>query len=195
MKTNNIYKHTYKTSKPYIDNFRVALDVGARKAQYAEFLVKDFDHVHCFEPRQKYKSHFDLALGGSVKKTTRHPVALGEREKDVTMFGAVIFNKKDKPELAGKHKALIVKQRVLDDYSFDNVDYLKIDVEGHELSVLKGAVDTIARCKPIIVIEQNHITEKYGKGYKFDAKEFLEKAGYETVAFDGVTDYILKYKE
>jgi FkbM family methyltransferase len=190
----DIYTHTYQISKPYIDNFRVALDVGARKAQYAKCLVKDFDHTHCFEPRRGYLGKFMSTLGESLKKATWHPVALGEKKKYVTMFGAVIFNKESNPELAKGQPKLIVKQKVLDDYNFSDVDYLKIDVEGHELNVLKGAMKTIERCKPLVVIEQNHITEQYGKGNKFDAKEFLESAGYEIVAFDGEADYILKYK-
>jgi FkbM family methyltransferase len=36
---------------------------------------------------------------------------------------------------------------------------IKIDVDGHELQVLNGAVETIARCRPIIYIE-NEIDEK-----------------------------------
>ena len=49
------------------------------------------------------------------------------------------------------------KRKRLDDYNFDEVDYLKIDVEGHELKVLKGAIATIEKCNPVIVIEENAI--------------------------------------
>ena len=41
----------------------------------------------------------------------------------------------------------------LDDYNFTDVDIIKIDVEGHEHSVLLGAKQTILQNKPLIQIE------------------------------------------
>jgi hypothetical protein len=45
--------------------------------------------------------------------------------------------------------------RTLDSYEFDNVGLIKIDVEGFEEKVLRGGVKTIARCKPILYIEDD----------------------------------------
>ena len=79
---------------------------------------------------------------------------------------------------------------------FEDVDYIKIDVEGHELKVLQGGVDTINRCKPIIVLEQESIVEIYGKGSRYDAMNYLlDSLGYELVAYDGWTDYVFKYRQ
>ena len=36
---------------------------------------------------------------------------------------------------------------------YDKIDLIKIDVEGHELSVIKGSVKTILKNKPILIIE------------------------------------------
>ena len=41
----------------------------------------------------------------------------------------------------------------LDSYNITNVSIIKIDVEGHEISVLEGALKTINKNKPKIVIE------------------------------------------
>ena len=116
----------------------------------------------------------------------------------MSMLEAVILDDEDFDRIAKKTKSdskrIKVQQRMLDEYNFENVDYIKVDVEGHELDVLQGGVKTIKRCKPLIVIEQNHITEEYEKGGKFDALEFLQSIGYEVVAYDRWTDYILKYK-
>jgi len=43
----------------------------------------------------------------------------------------------------------------IDDLQCDEVACIKIDVEGYEPSVLEGARETIARCKPIVVCEIN----------------------------------------
>ena len=45
-----------------------------------------------------------------------------------------------------------VKVEMLDSYNF-NPGLIKIDVQGAELTVLKGALNTIAKCKPILLIE------------------------------------------
>jgi hypothetical protein len=63
----------------------------------------------------------------------------------------------------------VVHVNTLDSYHFDDVDLIKIDVEGHELAVIEGAVDTILRCKPhlIIEIEQRHISKPIDEIFDF----------------------------
>jgi FkbM family methyltransferase len=41
----------------------------------------------------------------------------------------------------------------LDAFAFERCNLLKIDAEGHDFEVLKGATDLISRCRPIIIIE------------------------------------------
>jgi FkbM family methyltransferase len=52
-----------------------------------------------------------------------------------------------------------VELRTLDSYWFDAVTLIKIDVEGHEYSVIEGAVETIRISKPalLVEIEKRHI--------------------------------------
>ena len=69
----------------------------------------------------------------------------------------------------------------LDDYNFLNVDYIKIDVEGHELKVIKGAIATIEKYNPVIVIEENGSQELYNKGVKDDALNFLQSINYKVM--------------
>lgn len=46
-----------------------------------------------------------------------------------------------------------VAVNTLDSYNFEDVDVIKIDVEGYEFPVLKGAVNTITRCRPVVQLE------------------------------------------
>ena len=46
-----------------------------------------------------------------------------------------------------------VPKRTIDSYNFDDVDAIKIDVEGSELLVIEGAKDTIDRCRPSVQVE------------------------------------------
>ena len=46
-----------------------------------------------------------------------------------------------------------VPARTIDSYNFEDVDAIKIDVEGSELLVMQGAKDTIKRCRPSVQVE------------------------------------------
>jgi hypothetical protein len=53
----------------------------------------------------------------------------------------------------------LIKAKRLDDYDFSDVDLIKVDVEGHEESVLAGGMRTIEINRPVLIveIEQRHI--------------------------------------
>ncbi|MEX3991336.1 FkbM family methyltransferase [Paraburkholderia sp. EG286A] len=46
---------------------------------------------------------------------------------------------------------------VFDTLGLDRLDLVKIDVEGYELDVLEGAARTLARYRPIVTLEMNHV--------------------------------------
>ena len=66
----------------------------------------------------------------------------------------------------------------LDSFSLENVDFIKIDVEGREGDVLFGAYSTIKEHKPVVVIEQKDLAEKYFGDRVHDAKAILRELGY-----------------
>lgn len=49
-----------------------------------------------------------------------------------------------------------VESKRLDEFNYDDIWFIKIDTEGHELPVLQGAIETIKRNKPIIYFECYH---------------------------------------
>ena len=49
----------------------------------------------------------------------------------------------------------------IDSLNLQRLDFLKIDVQGLEIEVVKGAMETIKRCKPIIVVEANNPSEDW----------------------------------
>lgn len=46
-----------------------------------------------------------------------------------------------------------VPVNTIDSFDFDTVDFIKIDVEGFELAVVRGARNTIKSCRPVLQIE------------------------------------------
>lgn len=167
----NPCKLTYQLSKPFIRNFRVALDIGCRVGEFTRYLQLDFGHVHAFDPRiwTDFRCNVDLA------KVTHYKCALGDEAGEIQMY-------------AGSHSpngdvaARTVPVYTLDSFGFENVDFIKIDVEGFEKKVLLGGAETVARCNPVIVIEQNHVVLEGDEQYS--AKAYLESIGYRQVALD-----------
>lgn len=68
-----------------------------------------------------------------------------------------------------------VELRTLDSYELRNVGFVKIDVEGHEIEVLRGAEATVRREQPTILIE---IEERHRPGSVGAVRTFLEALGY-----------------
>ena len=80
----------------------------------------------------------------------------------------------------------MVKVKKLDEFNFNEIDFIKIDVQGYEYQVIKGAKKTLEINSPIICLEE--IDPKNSKAIKF-----LESLNY--VIVDVVLkEYIFKKK-
>src|SRR5438445_8814440 len=66
----------------------------------------------------------------------------------------------DQIKASDDHVTEVIDVRRLDDlfpeFGLDRLDFLKLDVEGYEKFVIEGAKETIARNKPVVVLELNH---------------------------------------
>ena len=81
----------------------------------------------------------------------------------------------------------------IDDFTYGPVGLIKIDVEGHELAVLKGAEQTIKKWKPIIFIEiLGGSTDPSNEEKKmiYETQEFICSLGYKLEKKVTVHDYI-----
>lgn len=82
--------------------------------------------------------------------------------------------------LAGRER---VEVRTLDDFGLEQVALLKIDVEGQELEVLKGALDTLARNQyPPLMFEAWR--DDWWATEKHELMQFVAALGYEIAAMD-----------
>lgn len=67
---------------------------------------------------------------------------------------------------------------VIDDLELSRCDLIKLDIEGYELFALQGAINTIKRCRPILIVEMKRGgMERVGLAYE-DMLTFLDSMGY-----------------
>jgi FkbM family methyltransferase len=139
----------------YTKKRRVALDVGAHVGFWSMWLAKEFDFVHAFEPVESHAECFS-------KNVLSKNVSLHENAVGGTAGYAGLIQDEENSGKAHIGYGSQVEVITIDSLELEKVDLIKIDVEGYELQVILGAVDTIARCKPFIVIEQNGVMRDAG---------------------------------
>lgn len=146
----------------------IVLDVGANLGCISQALVAAGKHVIAFEPQPAI---FELL----VKNCPTVPcmnVALGSKEGTAYMPRVDYSKRGNFGGLGIGSGNLPVVVRTLDSYNLENVSLIKIDVEGFEEEVLRGAVNTIARYKPTIYLEADRQEKLVGLA------RFLDSIGY-----------------
>lgn len=133
----------------------VALDVGAHVGFWSMWLAEEFQEVHAFEPMPEHVECFVRNVKGHNVVMHPHAVGAGHSWSGIAPH----------PDNSGKTCMTAgdaVEVHAIDRYLFRDVDLIKIDVEGFEPEVLKGAADTIDRCSPLVIFEDNGQHERYG---------------------------------
>jgi FkbM family methyltransferase len=141
----------------------VVVDVGANIGFYTVPLARAGARVFAFEPMAANHARLvrNVAANGLEERVTAVRVAVGETEGTLELApepgGAETGNAA--PAEPGAANAVSVEVRPLDalaaELRIEGCDLVKIDVEGGELAVLRGAAALIGRHRPLIFAELN----------------------------------------
>ena len=157
----------------WVRNWRTAVDVGAHVGLWSMHLVKRFQIVHAFEPVAEHRECFAKNIPKHTGETVLYPYALGEVEGACSI--EVPYTSSGGSHVSGSGKIPIKR---LDDFDLQEVDFLKIDCEGYEDLVLKGARETLLTWMPCVIVEQkpHKLSENFGiKGTP--AVDYLKSLG------------------
>jgi len=159
-----------------VPNRRVAVDVGAYIGQWTEVMLAHFERVIAFEP---YKASFDdlMSRCGCHPHLQAFKRAVLDRHGRVSLVTPI--NKKVYSQYAVQTGSGTIRCTTIDLLCLEACDLLKIDVEGAELLVLKGAKATIQRCRPIIIVENlRKLSEKHYGIPSEGVSHYLTELGY-----------------
>jgi FkbM family methyltransferase len=175
----------------------VAIDGGANLGVHTLSWAR---HMHgwgrviAFEAQE----HVFYALAGNIAlnncwNATARWAALGEREGHIDIpepdylrpgsFGSLELRQQRGTEFIGQavsyesDDCVRTAMQTIDALQLERLDFIKLDVEGMEMDVLRGARATLQRCKPIVMAE---IVKSDGGALV----AFLEELGYATITQD-----------
>lgn len=181
-------KEQLDTALSFCTNFRHGIDIGANYGLMSYSMSQHFDQVSSFEivPElneclRKNMQKFD------IRNVNIYGCGLGDKEQEV----ALDFNPKSTFRThVDKDAKGSIKVKTLDSYNFGNVDFIKMDVEGYEPLVIKGAIETIKKFKPVILYEEKGHAERFGYRKKI-VRELLRDLKYRKLASVGSKNTLL----
>lgn len=149
---------------------RTVIQAGGNCGMYPMAYSLVFDKVFTFEPDQY--NFYCLANNVPAGKIVKFNAAISSKP------GFLRLNYQ-RPHNVGMHQISengkdSIFAMTIDSLKIDDVDFINLDLEGHELQALLGAKETIERCKPLLCIE---LTED-----KKEIVELIESLGYIEVA-------------
>lgn len=178
----NNWTYDFNKALPYIENKRVAIQAGGAMGMWPYLLSRHFNEVYTFEASTENYIHLEKNLK-DIKNIKHYNKALGEKnsmcltklhEKEINNAGCYYT----KESVNGD-----IQQVKIDDVIEGPVDFIQLDIEGHELNAIKGAEETIEKYCPVIMVEDKLLPHSQEIGHKVG---YLEKAltsiGYKVVA-------------
>ena len=188
----NADENEIKLIKDLIKPGTDSIDVGVYRGVYSYEMSKYSKTVHSFEPNPVIFDDIDKNLKKIIKNMVLYNFALSNENKTFILRVPIRnnkINKKNYEEYYEMGRATIheknimsncenfkINSKKIDDLNLNNeISFIKIDVEGHELEVIDGAKKTIEKNKPKLLVE---IEEKHTQKKVSDSIKYINSLGY-----------------
>jgi len=183
---NDIHLEDWKSGKPFTQNkclnkflwycesqgkkMRTVIDVGAWCGTWAKAIEPFAKKVVAFEPD---KTHFECLQKNCTSNCDPKMEAVGSEIKTIAL------TEDDFTQAKRVDKQGNIRMTTLDHLTYQDVDMIKIDVEGYEMEVLKGATKTLETVK-YLMVELNNNTKKYGSS-NIEIEKYLQSLGFKVL--------------
>ncbi len=163
-----------------------AIDAGAHIGMNTIEYSDLFKHVYAFEPVPSVFNALQNTIQSNMcNNVTAHNMALGQFDSTTTMCydetNTLATHKKNTKNRRGH--SVEVQVAKLDSVIPEDADirFLKIDCEGMELSVLRGAQQILQRCAPVVQFEYKPNLMRKDQAYDLEIFDYLTLQGYTIV--------------
>lgn len=165
------------------DPNRVSLDIGADVGEFSIAMLASSRSVIAFEPRPAQARDLVSMFKAAAVPVRVEAVALSDKPGVAAM--RIVESEAGRSTIDsdnvlsdvndGRVHSLDVPVKRLDDLQLDDVGMIKLDVEGHEIAVLRGASDTLIRNRPAVLVEAE---ERHHPNAVAEITELLTGLGY-----------------
>lgn len=170
----------------HVTDWSCAVDGGAHVGTWSKPMSAKFAKVLAFEPSKDTVEALKANMQAfGCTNVEIHHAALGATAGAITMRldGRAASLKNTGGRYAAKSVAgdVQVPRVTIDSLNLPTLGFLKLDVEGSEPYALEGALDTLARCRPIVLFENKKLWQQHF-GLAADAPhQILTAAGYREI--------------
>ena len=170
-----------RLAKFLCDRRSISIDVGAAEGTYTYFLRNYSKACYSFEPNPDFAARLTRVFGrGVIVEACAVSDQTGTATLTIPVVDGVAYagwGTIEPGRLFEGHvtRTVSVQTRRLDEFDFKGVGFIKIDVEGHEMPVLRGAMALLDRESPSFLIEAE---ERHKPGTVQKVSAFLGQRGY-----------------
>ena len=200
---------------PHIPAQAVVIDVGAHAGQFSKLFARmaPQGRVYAFEPSAYARSILTRSLAfNSLPHVTVIPMGLSDTAAELVLrtpikargglgFGIAHFGEdgQDTRDTMDQVVPLTTLDTFAEQEGLTRLDFLKADVEGWEVNVLKGGLKTLARFKPALFLEISDVSLARAGAKPTDIWDLLRPLGYRAHkgpdfqavdGYAGVEDYL-----
>lgn len=160
---------------------RSVLQAGGNLGIFAKQMSKHFDKVYCYEPVEENFDCLTKNISG-IDNIQAHQAGLSNQIQTASVEWSAERNSGAiRLQESAQGNINLVS---MDSQQYKDLDLIWLDLEGYEYKALCGATQTLAKHKPLLVIENNGLIHEYpgtNEGNKEIRNVMLEKFGYKFV--------------
>jgi FkbM family methyltransferase len=151
----------------HVEQKRVVVQAGGNCGFYPKQYAALFDTVYTFEP--EWLNFYCLNLNVPEPNVIKNQSCLGHQHQLVDL--RIKEKNRGKNYVSGTGRYPTYQ---IDNLNLDVCDLIHLDIEGYEYYALLGAAATIARCRPVIVVEMwDQLDNRFEENINAKTHDFL----------------------